>query len=135
MVFEFGAYRLDPQRHELQGPEGTVALEPKAMALLTLLVTQRDRAVSKQDIFDAIWPGITVTDASLSTTIRQIRKALGDDGTRQRMIRTIHGHGYRFMADVAERAPASAATDPGIAPPAPATKAHHRHPALSARWQ
>ena len=63
-----------------------MALEPKALALLGLLISQRHRAVSKDEIFETFWPGVFVTDASLSTSIRQIRKALGDDGARQEMI-------------------------------------------------
>ena len=86
MIFEFADFQLDQQRRELRKGSGHVALEPKALALLVLLISQRHRAVSKDEIFEAIWPGVFVTDASLSTSIRQIRKALGDDGARQEMI-------------------------------------------------
>ncbi len=102
MVYAFREFQLDPERHELRGASGVIALEPKALALLHLLVTERSRAVSKEEIFDAIWPGIFVTDASLSTAMRQIRKALGDDGERQDIIKTIRGHGFRFVAEVRE---------------------------------
>ena len=106
MIFEFDDFRLDQERRELRGPKGVVAIEPKALALLTLLIAERQRAVSKQEIFDEIWPDIFVTEASLSTAIRQIRKALGDDGERQQVVRTVRGHGFRFVAEVHETGPA-----------------------------
>ena len=118
MVFEFGEFRLDQQRRELKGAKGEIALEPKALALLNLLISERRRAVSKEEIFAEIWPGVFVTDASLSTSIRQIRKALGDDGNRQEFIKTIHGHGFRFVAEVVDIAPARTARPADRAIPA-----------------
>ena len=112
MIFEFADFKLDEQRRELRGSKGVIALEPKALALLTLLVTERHRAVPKQEIFDTVWPKVFVTDASLSTAIRQIRKALDDDGDRQEMIKTVRGHGFRFVADVRETGLAQAVPQP-----------------------
>ena len=103
MIFEFGDFQLDQQCHELRTSKSVIALEPKALALLNLLIVERDRAVSREEIFQAVWPGVFVSDASLSTSVRQIRKALGDDGERQQIIRTIRGHGFRFVADVREK--------------------------------
>lgn len=119
MKFEFGDFSLDRQRHELCGAEGPIALEPKALALLSLLITERHRAVSKNDIFDEIWPGVFVTDASLSTAVLQIRKALGDDGDRQEFIKTVRGHGFRFVAEVREKGPANVGSPITLQPPAP----------------
>ncbi|MDI3337966.1 winged helix-turn-helix domain-containing protein [Defluviimonas aestuarii] len=120
MIYEFGEFCLDKQRHELCGANGTIALEPKAMALLNFLVAERHRAVTKQDIFEAIWPGIFVTDASLSTLVKQIRKVLGDDGERQAFIKTVRGHGFHFVAEVREIRSAQAAAP--VETLAPATK-------------
>lgn len=83
MHYEFAEYRLSPRLMELRGPDGPVPLEPKNFALLKLLVEERHRAVSKDEIFERIWPEVFVTEASLSTAIRQIRRAVGDDGDRQ----------------------------------------------------
>lgn len=89
-------------RVELRGPEGPVALEPKCLALLHLLVRKSPHAVNKDEIFAIVWPDVHVTDASLSTAIRQIRRALGDDGGRQEFIRTVRGHGFQFASTVQE---------------------------------
>ncbi|WP_375230231.1 winged helix-turn-helix domain-containing protein [Roseobacter sp. S98] len=102
MIFEFDGFRLDTERVELRGPDGPVPLEPKSFALLKLLVGERHRAVSKEEIFEKVWPGVFVTDASLSTAIRQIRRALKDDGDLQKVIRTVRGHGFRFVAETRE---------------------------------
>lgn len=100
MIAHFGEYVLDLAARELRGPQGHTELEPKCFDLLQFLVKNRDRAIHKDEIFETIWPGVFVTDASLSTAIRQIRSALGDDGTSQQFIRTIRGYGFRFVADV-----------------------------------
>ena len=102
MIYEFGDFRLDTRRLELRDANGQLALEPKALALLTLLVQERDRAVTKSEIFEVIWPDVIVTDASLSTAIRQIRRVLCDDGSEQKIIKTLRGHGFRFVADIRE---------------------------------
>lgn len=112
MMFEFDGFQLDQERHELRTSKGVIALEPKALALLNLLIVERERAVSREEIFAAIWPDVFVSDASLSTLIRQIRKGLGDDGDRQHFVRTIRGHGFRFVAEVREIVPASLSASP-----------------------
>ena len=104
MIYGFGEFRLDMTRVELSGPDGPVALEPKCLALLHLLVRKSPEAVGKDEIFDTVWPGVTVTDASLSTAMRQIRRALGDTGERQEFIRTVRGHGFRFAGTVRDLA-------------------------------
>ncbi|WP_424976076.1 winged helix-turn-helix domain-containing protein [Dinoroseobacter sp. S124A] len=100
MIYAFGAYRLDTDLGELHGPLGAVALEPKCFALLRHLVVNRARSVSKDEIFEVIWPGVFVSDAALSTAIKQVRAAVGDSGQAQAVIKTVRGFGYRFVADV-----------------------------------
>ena len=73
-------------------------LTPKALDVLVLLATERPRAVPKEEILERAWPGTFVTDASLARTIHEIREALGDQAAQQ-TIRTVHGHGYSFVAD------------------------------------
>ncbi len=125
MVFAFGAYRLDTIVLELHGPDGVVSLEPKCFALLRLLIEHRARAVSKDEIFDAIWPGLFVTEASLSTAIRQVRAAVGDSGERQEVIKTLRGFGFRFIADATEISPASVAPA-AMSEPTPYVEPHLR---------
>ena len=100
MDFSFADFTLDAGSFELRRGSQLVAIEKKNFELLKFLIENRTSAVSKDDILTAIWPSVTVTDASLSTAIGQIRKALGDDGRAQKFIRTIHGFGFRFVAEV-----------------------------------
>ena len=109
MIFAFDDFELDAGRVELRRGGAQVALEPQVFALLRLLIERRDRVLSKDDIFDAIWKGRIVSDTALSSRIKSVRQALGDDGESQRYIRTIRGHGFRFVAEVRHQpAPAAA---------------------------
>ncbi|MCY1125657.1 winged helix-turn-helix domain-containing protein [Frigidibacter sp. RF13] len=103
----FGPYALYADRAELVGPEGPVRLEPKAFAVLRLLVENNDRVVSREEMIDVVWGGRFISDAAVSTALKFARKAVGDDGGRQTMIRTIHGLGHRFVAPVERRADAT----------------------------
>jgi TolB-like protein/tetratricopeptide (TPR) repeat protein len=102
MAWCFGAFRLDPGRFELTAGESPVRIEPQVLALLIHLVRNRDRMVSKDEIVAAVWNGGVASDASITSRIRSARQAVGDDGDRQDIIRTIHGRGYRFVAEVTE---------------------------------
>lgn len=115
----FGAYTLFPDRAELTGPEGLIHVEPKAFAVLRLLVENHDRVVSREEMIEAIWGGRFVSDAAVSTALKFARKAVGDDGDRQAMIRTLHGLGHRFVAPVDRRVDATTvvqAADPATEP-------------------
>lgn len=118
MVWTFGAFRLDPGRFELTRDGRQVRLEPQVMTLLVHLVRNNRRLVSKDDIITAVWNGGIVSDASIASRVRSAREAVGDDGDRQDIIRTVHGRGYRFVAEVREEQEAvlSATAD---APPQP----------------
>lgn len=113
----FGPYTLYPDRAELIGPDGAVRLEPKAFAVLRVLVEHHDRIVSREELIEAVWGGRFISDAAVSTALKFARKAVGDDGDRQAMIRTIHGLGHRFVALVQRRVDASTVVQPA-APPA-----------------
>src|SRR5262249_14262656 len=89
MVLAFAGYRLDLERRELRRGSELVELEPRAFDLLAYLVRQRDRVVSKDDLLQAVWHGRIVSDSALTTRINAVRRALGDDGTAQRLIRTV----------------------------------------------
>jgi TolB-like protein len=105
----FGPYALYPDRAELAGPEGLIRLEPKAFAVLRLLVENHDRVVSREEMIEVIWGGRFVSDAAVSTALKFARTAVGDDGDRQAMIRTLHGLGHRFVASVDRRVDATTA--------------------------
>lgn len=102
MAWIFGDFRLDPERFELVHSGQRMRLEPQVLALLVHLIRHRDRMVTKEEIADSIWQRRSVSDASIASRIRSARQAVGDDGEAQTVIRTIHGRGFRFVADVQE---------------------------------
>jgi TolB-like protein len=98
MIYQFGPFELDIAAVELREGDKTRNLEPQVFALLALLVENRERLVSKDEIIDKVWDGRVVSDAAVASRVKSVRQALGDDGKSQRFIRTIHGQGYRFIA-------------------------------------
>ena len=103
MVLAFGDHRLDIARRELRRGTELVDLEPKAFDLLAFLIRNRDRVVSKDDLLDAIWDGRIVSESAITTRINAVRRALGDDGAAQRLIRTFTRKGVRFVGEVTEQ--------------------------------
>ena len=100
MQFIFSNHVLDIGRQELsRGGEG-VPIEPQVFNLLQYLVENRDRVVSKDDLFDNIWEGRIVSESTLTSRINAVRRAVGDSGRDQRLVRTIARKGFRFVADV-----------------------------------
>ena len=93
----FGHYRLDPRRGLWRGRQ-EVKLAPKALALLRFLLERAGQVMTKDEVFRAVWPETVVTDGSLSSCIRELRKALRDDARQPRYIETLHRRGYRFIA-------------------------------------
>jgi pimeloyl-ACP methyl ester carboxylesterase len=99
-ILSFAEFRLDPVSGHLYRRNEPVALAPKAFALLEFLAGQAGRLVSKEELLGAVWPGVFVGDAVLKSSIRELRKALGDDSHEPRFIETAHRRGYRFIAHV-----------------------------------
>ena len=112
--FFFGNHKLDTDRRELHRGSTPVAVEPQVFDLLKYLVENRDRVVSKDDLIASVWVGRNVSDSTLSSRINAARRAIGDNGDEQKLIRTIPRRGVRFVADVSiapvqsETAPVSA---------------------------
>ena len=110
----FDKYCLDLDRRELRAGERTVALEPQVFDLLVYLIRNRNRVVSKDDLIAGVWKGRIVSDSTLDSRINAARKAVGDSGGRQQVIRTVIRRGFRFVAPVTEGAARSAeAPSPG----------------------
>ena len=109
MHYVFASFAFYPDRAELIGPEGEVRIEPKAMAVLRLLVEHHDRVVSREEMIEVVWGGRFISDGAVATALKFARKAVGDDGDRQAMIRTVHGMGHRFVAAVERRVDATTA--------------------------
>jgi DNA-binding winged helix-turn-helix (wHTH) protein len=111
MQFLFGDCALDADRRELRRGADLVQVEPQVFDLLVHLLRNRDRVVSKDDLVAAVWQGRTVSDSTLSTRITAARRAIGDSGETQQLIRTVARRGVRFVGDVREEA-AGAASSP-----------------------
>jgi DNA-binding winged helix-turn-helix (wHTH) protein/tetratricopeptide (TPR) repeat protein len=121
-VYRFGDCVLDAARRELTMAGDVVTTQPKAFELLLYLVRNRSRAVDKDELQDALWPRSIVTETALTRCVMKARRAVGDDAERQAIIKTVHGHGYRFVAalqdeaDVATPSDAQAASAPARPP-------------------
>ena len=98
MIYRFADCELDEPLYQLRRNGVPVALEPKVFDVLAYLVQHRDRVVSKDELLDKLWPGQVVGENALTRCIRAARAAVGDDGTKQEIIETQHGRGYRFVA-------------------------------------
>lgn len=100
MRLRFADYLLDVERRELWHGENAIRLEPQVFDLLVFLVENRDRVVTKDDLFASVWHGRIVSEATLSSRINAVRRAIGDTGEQQRLLRTVHRYGFRFVAEV-----------------------------------
>jgi predicted ATPase/DNA-binding winged helix-turn-helix (wHTH) protein len=96
----FEDFELDTDRVELLHCGEPVAMEPRVFDVLVHLVSHRDRVVAKSELLDGVWGDRFVSESALSSCIRHVRRALGDDGGSQRYLKTAHGRGYRFVAAV-----------------------------------
>ena len=102
MRFGFADYVLDVARRELWRGSDPVALEPQGFDLLAHLIRNRDRVVSKDDLLELVWSGRIVSESTLTSRINAARRAVGDSGEAQRLIRTVPRKGFRFVGEVAQ---------------------------------
>ena len=102
MIWKFDRFTLDEGQRELRTAAAPVEVEPQVLDLLIHLVRHRERMVGKDELFQTIWRGRTVSDSALTTRINAARRAIGDDGRQQRLIRTLHGKGFRFVGPAQE---------------------------------
>jgi DNA-binding winged helix-turn-helix (wHTH) protein len=113
-VYQFADVTVDLDRFELQRAGVPQHVEPQVLEVLAYLMRHRDRLVTKQELMDQIWHDRFISDSAITSRIKAARRVTGDDGERQKVIHTVHGRGYRFIADVAEPAsrpqPATTAT-------------------------
>jgi len=109
MIFNFGDCAIDVERREIKRADATVHVEPQVFDLLVHLVENRDRVVSKDDLMAVVWGGRIVSDSTLTSRINSARKAIGDSGEQQSLIRTVARKGFRFVGTLQDEAPAPAA--------------------------
>jgi len=124
--FSFSGHTLDVERRELRRGSDPVAIEPQVFDLLIYLLHNRDHVVSKNDLITAIWVGRIVSESTLTSRINAARKAIGDSGEEQRLIRTIARRGFRFVGEVQEQA----ARDDAHAPSTAVDSSEPSRPAL-----
>jgi TolB-like protein len=105
MQFRFADHVLDVACRELRRSGEPIALEPQVFDLLVHLIRNRDRVVDKDDLLESIWKGRIVSESTLTSRINAARKAVGDSGEAQRLIRTVPRKGFRFVGDVADEQP------------------------------
>ena len=98
MIYRFGDHELDTEGFRLTASGEEIAVEPQVFALLQFLIEQRERVVSKDEIIEHVWDGRIVSDGTLNSRINSARRALGDDGKAQAVIKTFPRRGFRFVA-------------------------------------
>jgi DNA-binding winged helix-turn-helix (wHTH) protein/predicted ATPase len=121
--YRFGPFRLDVRNERLWRGADDLVLRPKTFGVLSHLVRHAGDLVSRDELLEAVWPGVAVSEAVLTVCIGEIRQALGDEPQAARYVETLHRRGYRFIATVTRPGPeAPRATAPRpSAPPAPAS--------------
>ena len=97
MIFRFEDIELDSERFELRKGGAVQKVEPQVFALLEFFFSNPDRMISKDELNQQIWAGRIVSDAVVNSRIRSARQAIGDDGKAQRLIKTVHSRGFRFI--------------------------------------
>jgi DNA-binding winged helix-turn-helix (wHTH) protein/tetratricopeptide (TPR) repeat protein len=114
----FGDCELSVERIELRRAGQIIDLEPQVFDVLAYLLRHRERMVPKTELLDQIWGNRFVSESALSSRIKSARRAVGDTGRDQRIIKTIYGRGYRFVADANEQPPSAGPAAEGTTAPA-----------------
>src|SRR5262249_44634209 len=102
MGYQFQDFVLDSDRRELANGSEAIEVGPQVFDLLLHLVQNREHVVTKDNLIDVVWGGRIVSESTLTSHINAVRKAIGDTGEEQRLVRTIARKGYRFVGDVRE---------------------------------
>ena len=102
MRYLFENYTLDAERRELRCGADAVSITPQVFDILSYLIRNRERVVSKEDLIGAVWNGRIVSDAALTTRLNAVRVAIDDTGEKQRLVKTLPRKGFRFVGTVRE---------------------------------
>jgi DNA-binding winged helix-turn-helix (wHTH) protein len=105
MAYRFGPFNLDPDSRILRRGTASITLARHGFDLLVLVVRERPRAISKDDLLKALWPDSFVAEGSLAQLVTEIRQALGDDARNPKYIRTVFRYGYAFVGEAHEERP------------------------------
>jgi DNA-binding winged helix-turn-helix (wHTH) protein len=104
MIFSFAEYNIDLERRELRNAETLVHVEPQVFDLLVYLLENRDRVVSKDDLIGSVWGDRIISESTLTSRVNAARKAIGDSGKDQKLIRTVPRKGFRFVGVIQTQA-------------------------------
>jgi TolB-like protein/DNA-binding winged helix-turn-helix (wHTH) protein/tetratricopeptide (TPR) repeat protein len=115
----FDGFVIDFADERVIGPAGPLHLGHKAFRVLSLLAARRGQLVTKDELFESVWDGAAVSESALTSVIKELRRALGDDTRPPRFIESAYGRGYRFVAEVHETASPAAPPRPVPSPAAP----------------
>lgn len=99
-MIRFADITVDPQNFDVKSNGQSVDVEPLIFDLLLLLASNPGQVYSKDELMQEIWKGRVVSDATIASAIKNVRKAIGDSGKEQKYIKTIHGRGFQFVADI-----------------------------------
>ena len=100
MLYTFQSFELDTDQLEFRAADKVCPLEPQVFDVLRHLVANSDRVISRDELIEVIWSGRAISDATVSSRINAARTALGDNGKRQALIRTVPRRGFRFLGNV-----------------------------------
>ena len=103
LLLQFNNFTLDPDRRELKAAEGIIHVEPQVFDLLLHLAQNTNRVISKDELIEQVWKGRIVSDAALNSRINSARRALGESGEKQTLIKTVPRRGFLFVAKVTTR--------------------------------
>jgi len=102
LIFQFNQISIDTTRFRLCLSNEPISVEPQVFDLLVYLIENRDRVVRRDELLENLWKGKVVTDSALGSRLKDARKAVGDSGDKQKVIKTFHRRGYQFIAEVKE---------------------------------
>ncbi len=102
MIYKFNSYQIDSNNFSIQNEGIAIEIEPRVFDLIVYLIEHQEKLVTRDELFKNVWQGRNVLDATLSNHIKTARSILGDDGQTQHTIKTIHGRGYQFVANLRE---------------------------------
>lgn len=128
--FSFGDYRVDRADERLWGPDGPVRLGNKAFRVLVMLAEQQGRLLTKEALFSSVWDGTIVSESALTSVIKELRRALGDESKTPRYIESVYGRGYRFLPEVREVESAARPAEAELPSPRHATASRLGQPPL-----
>jgi predicted ATPase/DNA-binding winged helix-turn-helix (wHTH) protein len=107
MIYVFDDYEVDTERYELRLRGTPLRIQPKAFELLVYLIQHEGQFISKENLRAHLWPDQLVSATALTYCVTAVRRAVGDTGRAQRVIKTVYGRGYRFIAPIRQRSPAT----------------------------